>query len=171
MDEIFCMIYGTARKVIFSFFRHPEKMVFQKKSRWNMIFVVLLWKIMFLFPENIILHPRRKMIFLVLSGKMVFFAENTIFFLWAGSQRWPFSRNTCKYDIFYVHVWVSQTWCHALLPKKKNQRSSYPARIHLKVIDVLDWYPRKSSSNSLYFHGDLYGRFYVLLSSEKTQET
>ena len=119
MDEIFCMIYGTARKVIFSFFRHPEKMVFQKKSRWNMIFVVLLWKIMFFFPENIILHPRRKMIFLVLSGKMVFFAENTIFFLWAGSQRWPFSRNTCKYDIFYVHVWVSQTWCHALLPKKK----------------------------------------------------
>ena len=106
-------------KPYFLFLDILKRWSFKKKSRWNMIFVVLLWKIMFLFPENIILHPRRKMIFLVLSGKMVFFAENTIFFLWAGSQRWPFSRNTCKYDIFCVHVWVSQTWCHAPLPKKK----------------------------------------------------
>ena len=50
---------------------------------------------------------------------------------------------------------------------KKIQRRSYLAKIHLKVIDVLDWHPRKSSSNSLYFHGDLYRRFHVLLSSEK----
>ena len=50
---------------------------------------------------------------------------------------------------------------------KKNQRLSYPAKIHLKVIDVLGWHPRKSSSNSLYFHGDLYGRFHVLLSGKK----
>ena len=54
---------------------------------------------------------------------------------------------------------------------QKNQKWSYSAKIHLKVIDVLDWHPRKSSSNSLYFHGDLYRRFHVLLSSEKNQET
>ena len=38
---------------------------------------------------------------------------------------------------------------------KKNQTWSYPAKMHLKVIDVLDWHCRKSPSNSLYFHGDL----------------
>ena len=103
--------------------------------------------------------------FLYYLERWYFFPKN-IFFPWAGSERWPFSRNTWKYDIFCVHVWVLQTWCHAPLPKK-NQGWSYPAKIHLKVIDVLDWHPRKSSSNSLYFHRDLYRRFHVLLSSEK----
>ena len=36
-------------------------MVFPKKSRWNMIFLVLSGKTIFLFPENMILHLRRKM--------------------------------------------------------------------------------------------------------------
>ena len=36
-------------------------MVFPKQLRWNMIFLVSLGKIMFLFPENMILHLRRKM--------------------------------------------------------------------------------------------------------------
>ena len=85
-----------------------------------MIFLVLSGKIMFLFPENMILHLSRKMkddlsqkntrkydIFFKLSEKMVFskrvapghdlsciiwkdgifFPENIIFFLWAGSER------------------------------------------------------------------------------------
>ena len=148
---------NTARKTIFSFSRRPEKMVFPKKSRWNMIFLVLLGKIMFLFLENMILilggkwkmiffkkvqgdmifssglskrrsfqkRPRWDMIFLVLSGKMGFFSpENTIFFPWAGSQRWSFARNTWKYDIFCVDVWVLQTWCHASLPKKSRMALS-----------------------------------------------
>ena len=34
---------------------------FQKKLRWNMIFLVLLGKMIFLFPENMILPLRRKM--------------------------------------------------------------------------------------------------------------
>ena len=50
---------------------------------------------------------------------------------------------------------------------KRHRRWCYPAKIQLKVIGVLDWHPRKSSSNSLYFHGDLYRRFHALLSSEK----
>ena len=107
-------IITTARKTVFSFSRRPEKMIFPKKLRWNMIFLVLSGKTMFLFPENMIWHlrrtmkddisqkkihgnmtfssnflkrrsfqkgPRRDMIFLVLSGKMVFFPENMIFFL------------------------------------------------------------------------------------------
>ena len=42
--------------------------------------------------------PRRHMIFLVLSGKMVFFPENMILFPWAESERRPFSGNTWKHD-------------------------------------------------------------------------
>ena len=98
-----------------------------------------------------------------------FFPENMIFFPWPGSESRSFSRNTWKYDIFCVQVRVLQTWCHALL-SKKIQRWSYLAKMHLKVIDILDWHPRKSSSNFLYFHGDLYEHFHLLLSSEKTRK-
>ena len=45
----------TALKTTFSFSSRHEKMVFPKKSRWNMIFLVLLGKIMFLFLENMVL--------------------------------------------------------------------------------------------------------------------
>ena len=60
-------------------------MVFPKKLHWKMIFLVLSGKMIFLFPENMILHLRRKMkddlsqkntrkydIFFKLSEKMVF---------------------------------------------------------------------------------------------------
>ena len=43
--------------------------------------------------------------------------------------------------------------------------------MHLKVIDIPDRHPRKSSSNPLYIYGDLYTRFHILLSSKKNQET
>ena len=51
----------TARKTIFSFSGRPEKVVFPTKLRWNMIFLVLSGKMVFLFPENMILHVGRKM--------------------------------------------------------------------------------------------------------------
>ena len=63
-------IIDTAQKAIFSFSRRPEKMVFPKKLRWNMIFLVLSWKVIFLFPENMILPLVRKM-------KDDLFQENT----------------------------------------------------------------------------------------------
>ena len=135
----------TARKTIFSFSRRSEKMVFPKKLRWNMIFLVLLGKMTFLFPENMILYLRRKMkddlsqkntrkydIFFKLAQKMVFrtlffmyylerwyfFPEKMIYFPRAESERQSFSGNIWKYDIFFVHVRVLQTWCHAPLLKK-----------------------------------------------------
>ena len=191
----------TARETIISFSRRPEKMVFPKKSRWNMIFLVLLGKIMFLFPENMILHlrrkmkdglsqkihrtmifssnflkrrsfqkePRRDMIFLVLSRKTVFFSrKHNIFSL---GRKWEMT-------IFkkYIEIWnflCTRTGVTNVVSRssaKKNERWSYPAKIHPKVIDVLDWNPRKSSSYSLYFHGDYYRRFHVLLSSEKNSK-
>ena len=51
----------TARKTIFPFSGRPEEMVFPKKLRWNMIFLVLSGKMIFLFSENMILHVRQKM--------------------------------------------------------------------------------------------------------------
>ena len=43
------------------FSRRPEKMVFPKRSCWNMNFFVLSGNIIFLFHENMILPPRQKM--------------------------------------------------------------------------------------------------------------
>ena len=177
---------NTARKTIFSFSRRPEKMVFPKKLRWNMIFLVLWGKMIFLFPENMILPPGRKwkMIFLKKIHENMIFSSNVLkksvalghvlscttwgggisspktryFFPgWKMRERWPFSRHTRKHDIFNL---ICST-----PPAEKNQRWSYPAKIHLKVINTLDWHARKSSSNSLYLRGDLYRRFHILLSN------
>ena len=47
-------------KPFFFFSGHPEKTVFPKILRWNMIFLALSGKMIFLFSENLILHVRRK---------------------------------------------------------------------------------------------------------------
>ena len=123
------------------------ELVFRLKLNWLQIWNMEIWNFLQTFWKDVLFKMGR-------PGT------------WTVSERWPSSRNTCKYDIFCVDVRVLQTWCHASLPKK-NQRWYYPAKIHLEVIDALDSHPRKSSSNSLYFHGDLCRRFHVLLSSEK----
>ena len=90
------------------------QMIFLKKIHGNIVF-----SSNFLKRWSFQIGPRRHMIFLVLSGKMAFFfPENMIFFLWAESERRPFSGTTWKYDIFCVHVRVLQTWYHAPLSKK-----------------------------------------------------
>ena len=66
-----------ARKTIFSFSKCFEKMVFPKKSHWNIIFLVSLRNMIFLFLENMILFFRRKM-----------------------KDDLP-QKNTWKYDIFF----------------------------------------------------------------------
>ena len=76
--------YFTARKTIFSFSRRPEKMVYPKKLCWNMIFLVLSTKTMFLFPENMILpqEGKWKMIFLKkITREYIFFecSEKMVF--------------------------------------------------------------------------------------------
>ena len=168
-----------------------------------MIFLVLSGKMIFLFPENMILYVRRKMtddlsqkntrkysIFFKLSEKMVFsnraapaydlsciIWKDGIFFprkrdIFSLSRKWEAA---CLWN--YMEIWhflCTRTGVTNVVPRpsvKKSQRWSYPAKIHLKVIDVLDWHPRESSSNSLYFHGDLYRRFHALLSSEEKQKT
>ena len=134
-------------------------------------------------------NTRKYDIFFKLSEKMVFPkraapAHDLSCIIWKDGI---FSR---KHDIFslggkwemiflkkYMEIWYflcKRTGVTNLAPRpsvKKNQRWPSPAKIHLKAIDVLDWHSRKTSSNSLYLHGDLYRRFRVLRSSEKSQET
>ena len=69
------------------------KMIFLKKIHGNMIF-----SSNFLKRWSFQKGPRRHMIFLVLSGKMVFFPENMICFHRAESKRRPFPGNTWKHD-------------------------------------------------------------------------
>ena len=139
------------------------KMIFLKKIHGNMIFSSNFLKRWSFQKGRAVTWS-----FLYSLERWYFFPEN-IFFPWAEGERWHSSVNTWKYDSFCVHVRVLQTWSHASLSKKSKtvlSRKNIP-----KGIDVLDWHPRKSSSNSLYFQGGLYRRFHVPLSSEKKQKT
>ena len=158
---------------------------------------------MFLFPENMIWHLRRKMkddlsqkkyteiwhflqtflkdglfkkghagtwSFLYYLEKLYFFSKTWYFFL--GQE----VRDELSQEIHgnMIFSGCSRYRCYkrSVTPLcQKSQRWSYPAKIHLKVIDVVDWHPRKSPSNCPYFRWDLYRRFHVLLFSGKNQET
>ena len=106
----FCILFilCTAQKTIFSFSKCFENMVFPKKSHWNIIFLILSGKMIFLFPENMILFSRHKRkddhsqkntwkynIFFKCSQKMVFPKNsrlNTISFVISGKIVFLFSR-------------------------------------------------------------------------------
>ena len=182
----------AARKTIFSFSRRPEKIALPKKIALEYDISCIIGKDDISFFRKYDLTPwtvnerwsffkkntQKYDIFFRISEKMVFLKRTAlaalgldlafiiwkdgIFFPWAEQEVWPFSRNTWKYD-----TCTSVTNVEPHPSVKTNQRWSYPTKIHLKVIDVLYWHPRKSSSSSLYFHGDLYRHFHVLLSSEK----
>ena len=66
------------RKTIFSFSGRPEKMVFPKNSRWNMIFFVLSVKMIFLFFRKYDLTS------------------------WTENERWTFSKKHMK--IYFLQV-------------------------------------------------------------------
>ena len=140
--------------------------------KWKMIFLKKIHRN--IFSSNFLKRwyfqkgPRWDMIFLVLSKKIVFFPK-TYFFL-GQEVRDYLSQEIHKNMTFSVYMY--RCYKRSATPLcRKNQRWSYLAKIHLKMIEVVDWHPIKSSSNSLYFHEDLYRRFHVLLSSEKTQKT
>ena len=74
-------------------------MAFPKKSSWNMIFLVLSVKMIFLFPENIILFFRRKMKD-DLSKKMIF-SSNVL-------KRWSFQKN--RTGIWSFLLYCMERW-------------------------------------------------------------
>ena len=84
--------------------------------------------------------------FLYYLERWYFFPENMIFFPREESERWSFSRNTWKYEIFCVHVRVLQTWRRAPLSETIKDD---PGKIHQRFIYALDWHSRKSSSSFL----------------------
>ena len=72
-------------------------MVFPERLCWNMIILVLSGKIIFLFPENMILHVRRKMeddLSLKIHGNMIFFSNLL--------KRWSFQKGPRRLMIFLV---------------------------------------------------------------------
>ena len=119
------------------FFKSSEKIVFSKRIAPGHDLSCTTWKGGIFFPKTWYFFPGRKT-----------------------RQEWPFSRNTRKHDIFYLI-------CSTPPCKNKNQRRSYPAKIHLKVIDIPDRHLRKGSSKSLYLHGDPYRHFHILQFSKK----
>ena len=119
------------------FFKCSEKMVFSKRIAPGHNLSCTIWKVGIFLPKACYFFHGRK------TG-----------------EGWAFSRNTRKHDIFYLI-------CSRAPPTKKNQGRSYSTKINLKVSDIPDRHPTKSSSNSLYFHGGLYKRFHILLSNNK----
>ena len=166
--DLSCIIEKDQDQKSFSlilYLNRKMKMIVIKKIHRNMIFS---WNFLkrWSFQKD---RAGMGMIFFVLSGKMVFFwRKHDIFSL---GRKWEMTFLKKYMEIWYF-LWT-RTDVTNVVPRpsaKENQRWSYPAKIHLKIIDALDWHPRKSSSNSLYFLGDLYRRFHVLLSSKRNRK-
>ena len=90
-------------KTIFSFSKCSEKMVVPKKLHWNMIFLLLLGKMIFLFPENIILFFRQKMkddVSQKIYENMIF-SSNVL-------KRWFFQKNST--EIWYFLLYYLERW-------------------------------------------------------------
>ena len=166
-----------------------------------MIFLVLSGKMIFLFPENMILPGTQKlkddfsrkntwkydnffkcsekmvfwkrllrnMIFLVLTGKMVFFPTRTWNFFSGWKMKNDLSQEIHGNMIFSLYT--HRHYKHDTVPlRKKYQRWSYLEKIQPKVVEILDWNSRKSSNSSLYFYGDPWARFHILPSSKKNKK-
>ena len=127
-------------------------MVFLKKSCWKAIFLVLSGKMIFLFPENIILlfrtenerwsfskkymgiwyflqMPRKdalskkirwNMMFLVLSGKMVFFFRKIWYFFIGRKMKDDLSQEIHGNMIFFVYMYKCYKYDITLMQKKIN---------------------------------------------------
>ena len=143
-------------KDVISFSRKYDLTPWVGNERWSfskkymeIYFLHTFWK------DGLFRNLHWNMIFLVLSGKMVFFPRKHDIFSLGGKWRMIFFK---KYVV-------------TLRPTaKKNQTWPSPAKIHLKVIDALDWHSKESSNNYLCFCGGPYRRFHILLFSKENQE-
>ena len=105
------------------------------------------------------------MIFLVLLERCYFFPGNMVFFPWTKNER----------AVTFLKKY-SETWYflfdmfHASLLKKIKYHPTPQKYTWRWLIDIPDRHPRKSSSNSLYLHGDLCRRFHILISSKKNPQ-
>ena len=89
-------IFHTARKTIF-FSGRPTKMVFLEKLRWNMIFLVLSGKVIYPFPEKMILHLWHKM-----KNDLSKKIHGNLIFSSGPPKRWSFQKGPCWHVIFLI---------------------------------------------------------------------
>ena len=138
------MIFSKKYTEIWYFFKRSEKMVFSKSALGHDLSCIT-WKDGIFFPKTWYFFLRRKVrddLSQEIHGNMIF--------------------SVYTYGCYKRGATpLCQKISKMVLSRKRN----------LKVVDVLDWHPRKGSSNSLYFHGDLYERFHVFLSCEKTENS
>ena len=148
-------VVSTARKTIFSFCKCFENMFFPKKLHWNMIFLVSSKKMIFPFPENLILFFRHKKkvaisqkntwkynIFFNCSEKMVFSRNsrlNRIFIVISGKMVFLFSR---KYDIFCL----DGKWKNTIVIKKRVELWYFLyTRVGITSIPLSSWQKNKDA--------------------------
>ena len=108
---------------------------------------------------------RWDMIFLVLSGKMVFFFPKIWYFFLGQKERDDLFQEIHGNMIHSVDTYGC--YKHGATPFCQKKKK----KIKDKLIEVLDWHPRKSSTNSLYFHGDLYRSFTYCSPAKKNSKT
>ena len=101
-----------------------------------------------------------------ITWKDGFFFPKIWYFFFGRKMKDDICQETHGNLIFFIYTYRCHTH-NVTLPCQKLSKMILPAKIHPKVIDVLDWRPRRSSSNFLYFYGDIYRRLHILLSSEK----
>ena len=84
-----------------------------------------------------------------------------VVFLFSTNMKLPFCQKS-KYDLFLKNT-----------PKDDISSITKKDDIHPRKDDIgiLDSQSRKSSNDSLYFHGDLFKCFHIFLSNKKTQES
>ena len=153
---------NTARKTIFSFSKCSEKMIFQKKNCtgiWSFLYHQERW---YSFSPKIwfyCLGGKWKMISVSKKdGNMMFsVCWIKIIFIFPTNLKLSFCQKS-KEDLF-----------------PKNAPEDYISGITEKDnihpwkddIGILDWHSRKCSNDSLYFYGDLFKCFHILLSNCK----
>ena len=115
------------------------KRIFLKKIHGNMVF-----------PSNVLKRrPFQKFalecdLSCIIREDGIFSPEN-LFFSLDGKWKMIFLK---KYMDIWYFPYISINVTNMILPFcQKNRRWSSPEKIHLKVIDILDWHSRKSSSD------------------------
>ena len=138
--DLSCIISG---KIILLL---PENMILH--LRWKMkddllkkIHVNMIFSSNFLKRWSFQKGPRRDVIILLLSGEMVFLSQkHDILSL---GRKWEMTFLKKYMEIWYFLCTRTGVTNVVSRPSgKKYPRSSYRAKIHLKMIGVLDWYPR-----------------------------
>ena len=117
VNGVYLLDLSLHRKPIF-FSRRPEKMVFPKKLRWNMIIIVLSGKMIFVLVGNMILPPGRKMkddLFQKIRGNIIFSSDVL--------KRWLFQKNYTEiWPLLYYrerYFFFSKIWSYPLDGKWK----------------------------------------------------